>query len=142
MSAIFGAVASVVLTALGLLVLPHLLTVLHTPSGVAAYAASYLNLVFLGFPAAFAYHLVSGVLRAAGNTRTALFFLALSMAVNLTLDLAFAAGLSMGTAGAALATVLAQALAATLCVIYLRRHFSELVFHRASGRYGDGYSSA
>lgn len=66
-----------------------------------------------------------------GNTRAALFFLALSMGVNLVLDLSFVAGLSMGVAGAALATVLAQALAAGLCAAYLRLRFPELMFHRA-----------
>ena len=131
LSGVFGAGASVLLTVLGLLVLPALLRVLQTPANVAVYAADYLRLIFLGFPAAFAYHLSSGVLRAVGNTRAALFFLALSMGVNLGLDLFFVAGLTMGVRGAALATVLAQALAAGLCAAYLRIRFPELMFHRA-----------
>jgi Na+-driven multidrug efflux pump len=101
---VFGAGASLALTALGLLVLPGLLQLLQTPPGVAGYAADYLRIIFLGFPAAFAYHLASGVLRAVGNTRAALFFLALSMGVNLALDWTFVAGLSMRVEGAALAT--------------------------------------
>ena len=88
------------LTLLGLLVLEPLLVLLRTPDRVAVYAAEYLRIIFLGFPAAFAYNLVSGVLRAVGNTRAALFFLSLSMGVNLILDLVFVAGLSMGVAGA------------------------------------------
>lgn len=130
LAGLFGAGACVVLSALGLLVLSPLLALLRTPENVAAYAADYLRIIFLGFPAAFAYHLVSGVLRAVGNTRAALCFLALSMGVNLVLDLAFVAGLSMETAGAALATALAQALAAALCAAYLRLRFPELMFHR------------
>lgn len=108
LSGVFGAGASLVLTALGLAVLPVLLTVLQTPEQVAVYAAGYLRIIFLGFPAAFAYHLSSGVLRAVGNTRAALFFLALSMGVNLALDLAFVAGLAMGVAGAAVAVFTGQ----------------------------------
>lgn len=104
LSGVFGAGASLALTALGLLVLPGLLQLLQTPPGVAGYAADYLRIIFLGFPAAFAYHLASGVLRAVGNTRAALFFLALSMGVNLALDWTFVARLSMGVEGAALAT--------------------------------------
>lgn len=107
LSGLFGAGVSAVLTALGLMMLPALLAVLQTPPSVAAYAMDYLRVIFLGFPAAFAYHLCSGALRAVGNTRAALFFLALSMEVNLILDLTFVAGLAMGVAGAALATVLA-----------------------------------
>ena len=116
LSGLFGAGVSVMLTALGLLVLSPLLALLRTPENVAACAADYLRIIFLGFPAAFAYHLASGVLRAVGNTRAALCFLALSMGTNLILDLAFVP--SMGTAGAALATVLAQTLAAGLCAAY------------------------
>ena len=54
---------SAALTGLGLLVLPGLLALLHTPDSVAAYAMDYLQIIFLGFPAAFAYHLSSGALR-------------------------------------------------------------------------------
>ena len=130
LSGLFGAGVSAALTGLGLLALPGLLALLHTPDSVAAYAMDYLQIIFLGFPAAFAYHLSSGVLRAVGNTRAALFFLALSMGVNLVLDLVFVAGLELGVAGAALATVLAQALAAGLCALYLRLRFPELMFRR------------
>lgn len=129
LSGLFGAGACVMLTALGLVVLSPLLDLLQTPANVAACAEDYLRIIFLGFPAAFAYHLASGVLRAVGNTRAALGFLALSMGANLILDLALVP--SMGTAGAALATVLAQALAAVLCVAYLRLRFPALMFHRA-----------
>lgn len=130
LSGLFGAGASLLLTVLGLLALSPLLALLQTPENVAVCAADYLRIIFLGFPAAFAYHLSSGVLRAVGNTWAALGFLALSMGANLVLDLAFVAGLSMGTAGAALATVLAQALAAGLCAAYLRLRFPALMFHR------------
>lgn len=128
LSGLFGAGACVMLTALGLVVLSPLLDLLRTPANVAACAEDYLRIIFLGFPAAFAYHLASGVLRAVGNTRAALGFLALSMGANLILDLALVP--SMGTAGAALATVLAQALAAVLCVAYLRLRFPALMFRR------------
>lgn len=131
LSGVFGAGVSLVLTALGLLTLTPLLALLQTPDSVALCAADYLRIIFLGFPAAFAYHLSSGVLRAVGNTRAALFFLALSMGANLLLDLALVAGLAMGVRGAALATVLAQALAAGLCALYLRARFPELMFRRA-----------
>lgn len=78
--------------------------------------------------AAFAYYLFSGVLRAVGNTRAALFFLALSMGANLVLDLGLVAGLSMGVAGAALATVLAQALATGLGWIGVVTFWTALVW--------------
>ena len=128
LSGLFGAGVCLILTALGLLALSPLLALLRTPDNVAVHAASYLRIIFLGFPAAFAYHLASGVLRAVGSTRAALCFLALSMGANLALDLTLVP--PMGTAGAALATVLAQALAAVLCAGYLRLRFPALMFHR------------
>ncbi len=130
LSGVFGAGMSAALTMFGLLLLPGLLGLLRTPDNVASYATEYLNIIFLGFPAAFAYHLVSGILRAVGNTRAALFFLAVSMGANLALDVLLVAGMSMGVAGAALATVIAQALAAGLCGVYLQIRFPELVFSR------------
>ena len=130
LSGVFGAGMSAALTMFGLLLLPGLLGLLRTPDNVASYATEYLNIIFLGFPAAFAYHLVSGILRAVGNTRAALFFLAVSMGANLALDVLLVAGRSMGVAGAALATVIAQALAAGLCGVYLQIRFPELVFSR------------
>ena len=128
LSGVFGTGASLALTALGLLALNPLLALLHTPESVALYAAGYLEIIFLGFPAAFAYHLSSGVLRSVGSTRAALFFLALSMGVNLGLDLLLVPRL--GVEGAALATVLAQALAAALCTNFLRLRLPELLFRR------------
>ncbi len=68
------------------------------------------------------------MLRAVGNTRAALYFLALSMGANLGLDLLLVPRLEV--AGAALATVLAQAIAAGLCMGYLYLRFPELMFRR------------
>ncbi len=131
LTALFGSLISLAMAALGLLALSPLLTALRTPDTLRFHATAYLRLIFLGFPAAFGFHLGSSVLRAVGNTRSALRFLMLSMGVNLGLDLLFVAGFRLGTAGAALATVLAQALAAGLCLRYLARRFPSLMFHRA-----------
>lgn len=135
LSTLFGAGAALALTLLGLLVLHPLLVLLQTPAEVLGYAQDYLRVIFLGFPAAFAFHQGSSVLRSVGNTGAALFFLMLSMVVNLVLDLAFVAGLNWGVTGAAWATVIAQALAAGLCVGCLRVRFPQLMFHRADMGY-------
>lgn len=111
--------------------LPQLLTALRTPPEIAAPAAVYLRVIFLGVLPAFAYQLGFAVLRSVGNTAAALGFLMVSMAANLGLDLLFVAGLHWGIAGAAWATVLAQTLAAVCCQGYLRRRFAHLVFRRA-----------
>ena len=131
LAALFGGLATLGLTGTGLLLLPRLLDLLQTPGDILSYAIDYLTVIFLGFLAAFAFHLCSAVLRAVGNTRSALFFLMVSMAGNLALDLLFIAVLDWGVAGAAWATVIAQGAAALLCLGYLALRFPQLMFHRA-----------
>lgn len=130
LSTICGAVLSVLLTLAGLFALSPLLAALQTPADIFGYVTDYLHIIFLGFLAAFAYHQGAAVLRAVGNTQAALAFLMISMGVNMALDLTFVAGLRWGIAGAAWATVIAQALAALLCVGYLRLKFPQLMFGR------------
>ena len=134
LSAAAGALFSLLLTGAALLALEPLLVLLKTPPEVIPHAAAYLRIIFPGFLASFAYHLTSSVLRCVGDTRSALLFLLLSMGANLILDLWFVAGLAMGASGAALATVLAQILAAGLCFLYLKNHYPELLFRRTDLR--------
>lgn len=130
LSALAGGIFSCVLILAALGTLQPLLIVLQTPVPLRSYATQYLTVIFLGFPAAFAFHLASAALRGAGNTRAALFFLMISMGTNLILDIVFIAGLNWGVAGAAIATVAAQVLAAGLALIYLRIRFPQLMFRR------------
>ena len=135
LTSLFGGLLTLGLTAAALLLLSPLLVLLRTPAAIRGFATDYLHIIFLGFLAAFAFHLGSAVLRAVGSTGAALVFLMVSMGTNLTLDLAFIVGLGMGVAGAAWATVLAQALAALLCLTYLARRFPQLMFHREDMAY-------
>lgn len=135
LSAAFGGACSLGLAALAFLSLPPLLTLLRTPEEIMLPASVYLHIIFLGFLPAFAYQLGFSALRSIGDTGAALSFLMVSMAVNLVLDVAFVAGFHWGIAGAAWATVAAQAMAAVLCQTYLRRRFPHLVFRRADMRY-------
>ena len=67
------------------------------------------------------YNLGSGILRAVGDSRRPLYFLIFSAAVNTGLDLLFVAVFHWGIAGAAIATVLSQALSAVLVLVVLTR---------------------
>ena len=131
----FGGGFALALSALAALALTPLLVLLQTPGEILGPAAAYLHIIFLGFLPAFAYQLGFSVLRSIGNTGAALLFLLISMGANLVLDVAFVAGLDWGIAGAAWATVLAQAMAAVLCQTYLRGRFPHLIFRRADMRY-------
>ena len=130
LSSLFGLLLTLALTGAALVLLSPLLVLLRTPAAIQGFARDYLRIIFLGFPAAFAFHQGSAVLRAVGSTGAALAFLMVSMGTNLSLDLTFIPGLGLGVAGAAWATVLAQALAAGLCLAYLALAFPQLMFHR------------
>ena len=130
LSSLFGLLLTLALTGAALVLLSPLLVLLRTPAAIQGFARDYLRIIFLGFPAAFAFHQGSAVLRAVGSTGAALAFLMVSMGTNLALDLTFIPGLGLGVAGAAWATVLAQALAAGLCLAHLALAFPQLMFHR------------
>ena len=87
-----------------------------TPEDIMDQAYGYIVYIFGGMVAVMLYNLSSSVLRAVGNTRTPLYFLVLSCAVNVGLDLALVVGLGMGVTGAAVATVAAQLLSGLLCL--------------------------
>lgn len=110
-----GGIAAVMSVATALAARP-ILRWIGTPEDIMDQAYGYIVYIFGGMLAVMLYNLSSSVLRAVGNTRTPLYFLVLSCAVNVGLDLLFVVGLGMGVTGAALATVAAQLLSGLLCV--------------------------
>lgn len=126
-----GIVLTLLLSGTALITLCPMLELLKTPSDVIPYVVNYLEWIYIGLLSCFAFHLSSSVLRCAGDTRSSLYFLLLSMVFNLILDVWFVAGLSMGTMGAALATVIAQIFSALICVGYMFHRYPRLIFHFA-----------
>lgn len=81
---------------------------LQTPDQVFPLTKDYLGVIFWGIFPVFLYNYFSSLLRAVGDSRTPLFFLGVSVVLNIGLDLFFVVGLNRGVAGAAEATVLSQ----------------------------------
>ena len=127
---VFGLSVTVVLGLGGLTLLEPLLALIQTPENIEHLVTEYLTVIFLGLPVTFLYNLGSAALRAAGNTLAALFPLMAATALNVGLDILFVGGFSMGIAGAAVATVLAQGFAALLALGYLRWRMPQLLFGR------------
>ena len=75
----------------------------------------------------FAYNLCAGVLQAVGNSFMPLLFLIFSSLVNIGLDFLFIARFGMGIQGAAVATVISQAVSVVLCGLYILKRVSILV---------------
>ena len=129
-SIVIGLIASLVITAVGLVGLRPLLVALDTPAEILEDAFSYIIVIDLGVIVMFAYNLCAGFLRAIGNSVMPLVFLIISSALNVVLDLWFIADLGMGVQGAAVATVLAQGVSVVLCVLYVLRRTRILIPER------------
>lgn len=84
------------------------LTLLGTPEEIKDEAFSYIDTVTLFVCVLFAFNLLSGLLRAIGNSFMPLVFLIVSSIMNIFLDLLFITKIGMGIKGAAIATVIAQ----------------------------------
>lgn len=117
----FALCCGVLLTLLGVFFTPTILTWMRTPADVLSTSILYFRLYFLGSLATILYNAGMGILQAVGDSRSPLYYLVISSAVNVTLDLLFVGAMDMGVAGAAVATVISQVVSAVLCIIKLTR---------------------
>lgn len=110
--------AVIVITASGVAGTRPLLEILQTSEELMPEAVEYLIWIFVGCGGTMLYNWISSVLRSLGNSVVPLIFLVVSSVLNVILDVVFVVWIPMGVKGAALATVAAQVLSGTLCVIY------------------------
>lgn len=118
------AVFSTLLAVLGFAVNPTVLRLLKTPDNILPDAVSYLQIYFVGLPFMFMYNILSANFNALGRSRIPLFLLIFSSILNIVLDLWMVGSLKMGVAGAAVATVIAQGIAAVISLVILMRLLS------------------
>ncbi|MBR5268233.1 MAG: MATE family efflux transporter [Lachnospiraceae bacterium] len=114
---LFGILAGILSTVVGLLLVPTLLTWMNTPDSVMPHALDYFNMYFAGVSTVILYNTCMSIMRAVGDSVRPLYYLLISSVVNVILDLVFVAGFGWGAGGAAFATVLAQGLSVLLCLI-------------------------
>lgn len=119
-------IVSAVLLALTLPACRLLLTAMGTPEEEMSYAFDYIFVIFIGIPAVILYNMGACVLRALGDSRSPVWFLAIASLINIVLDLLTVCVLDWGVRGAAVATVVSQAVSGILCVWYMRRRFPVL----------------
>jgi len=113
------AIASIIIMIIGPLVTRPMLRLLNTPNSIFDWSAEYLIIYFLGIAGFSYYNILSGVLRGLGDSLSALLFLIISTALNVVLDIIFVSKYNMAVAGVALATIIAQAISAVLCILKL-----------------------
>ena len=116
---VLSVIITVVMTAGSMLGMKSLLQFMNTPADIFADAYAYIMIICGGIAATVLYNLLSGILRALGDSKTPLYFLILSALLNVGLDLFFIIVFRMGVAGAAYATVISQGVSGIGCLIYI-----------------------
>ncbi|MBR2957399.1 MAG: MATE family efflux transporter [Clostridia bacterium] len=120
-------ILAVVLTVAMMFLCNPLLTLLNTPASAYSEAADYYNICMGGMVFMFLYNAISGVLRGMGDSKRPLYFVLIAAITNVVLDLILVGKLGMASAGAAWATISAQALSVIISLIYLakKKFFAE-----------------
>lgn len=115
------ALASVLIMVCTPPLLRPMLKMLNTPDSIIDWCNSYLTIMMIGIAGMAYYNILSGILRGMGDSVSALVYLLVATVLNIVLDLLFVAAFDMGVSGVALATVIAQAVSAVLCLFKLMR---------------------
>lgn len=114
-------ICGIVLLLIGITITRQILVWMGTPEDVLEQAALYLQIYFLGMPVMLLYNFGSSILRAIGDTKRPLYYLIFAGIINVILNLIFVIGFHLGVAGVAIATVVSQAVSATLIVRCMTR---------------------
>ncbi len=104
----------VALTVIGVSCSGLFLQLMDTPADILPLPTTYMQIYFGGMTFTMMYNFCAAILRAAGDTKSPLLYLTIAGVLNVVLNLFFVVGLGMNVEGVALATVLSQALSATL----------------------------
>lgn len=115
----FCLIAGAAVTLLGTASAQWSLRLVKTPEDILALSAEYLRIYYIGAVPLLLFNVASGVLRAVGDSRRPLIYLAVCCCVNIALDLLFVAWLGMGVAGVAWATVFSQLIGSVLILLRL-----------------------
>ncbi len=130
--------AATLLTVGGLVFIYKILDLLGTPITIIDMSYSYARIIIGGLIFTAIYNFSANLLRAVGDSVTPLIFLGIAVCLNIGLDLLFIRVFDMGVGGAALATIISQAVSGILCIAYILlkcRHLvpgrNELLVNRA-----------
>ncbi len=129
-SFIAGGIFTLALVILGFIFSRSILSLINTPTEILNDATNYLQIIFVGLIFTFIYNMYASTLRSLGNSNASLYFLITSAVLNVLLDLYFVIVLKKGVEGAAYATVIAEALSALFCIIYVHLRIPMLRFNR------------
>lgn len=121
-----SAAFAVVMTAVVGVLCMDILRWMQTPEDIIQGAYDYIFIIFLGIPVTYLYNMLSGIIRSLGDSRTPVYFLLLSSAMNIFLDVFTILVMGMGVDGSAYATVVSQGISGLLCLVYMIKHYPVL----------------
>ena len=121
LSAVLCAVSTGILLILGQLFMEPVLVLLQTPEAILGNATLYLRIMCAGLPILMIYNLLACILRSLGDSKTPLYAMITACFVNIALDLVFVLAFRWGIAGAAAASLTAQAGSAAICLLRLSK---------------------
>lgn len=99
----------------------EIIALLNTPTETLVETSSYILFCGIGVPMVFDYNLLNGICRGFGNSKTALVAVAISCVLNFLGDVLLVAVFGMGAKGAAIATMIAQAISVTITICMMVR---------------------
>ncbi len=110
---------AIVLTLLMIFATDSAITLMHTPEESVEYTRQYIMICATGIPFIIGYNAVSGIFRGIGDSKTPVYFVLIACIINIVVDVVLVAVFELGAAGAAIATVLAQAISFIVSLIYM-----------------------
>ena len=104
-----------------------ILRLMNSPEDLMGSVKGYMGIIYAGLIVTAAYNSLAAFLRALGDSKSPLYFLIISAVINVFLDILFIVKIGMGVEGCAYATVIAQAISAVCCLIYIIKKFPFLL---------------
>ncbi len=127
--------AAISFTVIMLLLSDGILWLLQTPEESYQQARDYLDVTLLGTIFIFGYNAFAAILRGLGDSKRPLIFVSIACGINVVLDYLLVGVYGMEAKGAAIATIISQAISMILCIIYLKRSDFEFDFKLSSFRF-------
>ncbi|SCJ40236.1 Multidrug-efflux transporter [Anaerotruncus sp. 2789STDY5834896] len=139
-SVLLSIASTAVVTTVSVLGARPLLELMQTPADIIDQSYAYIVCIFFGIGATVFFNLLSGIIRALGDSKTPLIFLIIACIVNIVLDFVLIVNVHMGVAGAAVATVAAQLLSGVCCLVYMFRRFSILKLKKSDWKFDPAFA--
>lgn len=133
---------SVIMTAGTVIFCKPILQIMQTPDDIFQGAYEYIVIIFIGIPVTYLYNMCSSLIRAVGDSKTPVYFLAIASVLNIVLDIVLIMNFNMGVAGAAVATVISQGVSGLLCLLFIIKKFDILKPRKEERGWNGKYAAA